>query len=292
MQAHSAHTPTLWTIWGQTFTLLTQTFLSVRKIALGFFLLPLLLLEIFMGYQGIATGSAIQSATTAQEQAPTASGYLNLVASFYTFLGPYLFGLLAVMIVLLTGYIALILFFLQVRTEETIQPLKQICLRSLKLLLPKGIPFLGFFLLLSLEQAFFSSLRVFSAFALMAIVISLYEKLGMWRSLLHALFFRYTGLQRGGAFRIAFILVMTLSFFSMAQVGLEFFFLHFHTGEGINTLPAFLRVPLWGMPFSLLGLLGHGLRLAGYSFLLTFLAGFSVTLYMEASPTLGERIMS
>ena len=288
---HAIYTPTLWTTWSQTLSLLAQTAKSVWKIALGFFVAPLLAFEIYAGYQGIEAANAIEQAVAIQDHAPIPSGYLTLIASFYTLLGPYLAGLLGVTLILLTGYLVLTLLFLQVRSTQPPAPLQLLCLQGVKLLVPKGIPFFSFLLLLSLEQAFFSSLRVFSAFALLAIVISLYEKQGMWRSVIHALFFRYTSPQRGGAFRIAFILIMTLSFVAMAQLGIELLFLQLQMGGGrIGEIPAMLQTPILGTPFSPLGLIGHCLRMGGYSFLLVFLAGFSVTLYMEASPTLGERL--
>ncbi len=289
---HATYTPTLWTVWGQTFSLLTQTSRWVAPILLGFFFIPQFCLEIWMGYQGIVAADAIQHAVAVQDQVPTIGGYLSLLESFYLFLGPYLGGFLGLALVLLTGYLVLILFFLQSCGEESPRSLPQLCWHGVKLLLPKGIPFVGFLLILSVEQLFFSSLHVFSAFALLAIVISLHEKQGMWRSLGHALFFRYTNIQRGGAFRMAFILIMTMSFVSMARIGLEVLFLQFHLeGAGMGgLLPASFSAPVWGMPFSPLGLVGHCLRIAGYSVLLAFLAGFSVTLYREASPSLAERM--
>jgi len=286
-----SYIPTLWNMGGKTLALLQERKAILWKTAILLFFLPLFLAEWGLAIYGRSAGAHITEAASLQEFAPTAQGYLPLLEAFYGFMGPAFALTLLQGLLLLAGYLSVVAVCMARYTDPSRHaPVSAWLGQGFRWLLPKGIPFVLVLLLTSFEQVAFPSLHILSAFALITVPIHLHKKEGMFASMAHALFLRYTGPQRGGALRVAFILILTMALASACHMSLEILCLKAPFVSLAFDPHDYLHLSVPGTPFTLVSLLLQLLRALGISFLLTWLAAFSVSLYFEVSPTLSERL--
>lgn len=265
--------------WKKGFQTLSHVRLEALYISFFLIILPQLLLEGYFAIKGEQVIEILKQSTHAQKG--TRTDIFALGANALEFGSNYVVSYLALWLVVLVAYFALVHISVEFNTGKPPLGALEAIKRGVRSVFPRGlIACVLFLLIFGLAQVILPPLVLFLLPGLMIPVLISYLGFGSFKALKQALFIDYGQGFPGGRWALLFQLISVGAFF-YAGVLLSVFVSDWllHLDEWFGFSRVLFSSAIAGLPVSAMYIASYLLRTLGISFMLVLLASFSASLY-------------